>query len=202
MTIELEAGEAIGPEVDLRPSPAILIGGACVIGLISALLLPWPVAVASTMLGTLMIAGADIDARTFLLPDLITFGALFCGILAAPLLDPTDPWAAAVQAIVRAGIVGGALALFRSGYGWIRKTEGLGLGDVKLAAAIGAWLPLDAISLCFGLATTGALVTVVLARLSGQAVMRTTRIPFGAFLCPALWIVFFADSLMHSGGAQ
>ena len=27
------------------------------------------------------------------------------------------------------------------------------------------------------------------------AVMRTTRIPFGAFLCPALWIVFFADSV-------
>ena len=201
MTIELE-GEAIGSEIDLRPSPAILIGGVCVIGLISALSLPWPVAVASTMLGTLMIAGADIDARTYLLPDLITFGALFCGILAAPLLDPTDPWAAALQAVVRAGIVGGALALFRSGYGWIRKTEGLGLGDVKLAAAIGAWLPLDAIPLCFGLATSGALVTVLLARLSGRAVMRTTRIPFGAFLCPALWIVFFADSVMHSGGAQ
>ena len=72
MTIELEAGEAIGPEVDLRPSLAILIGGACAIGLISALSLPWPMAVASTMLGMLMIAGADIDARTFLLPDLIT----------------------------------------------------------------------------------------------------------------------------------
>jgi len=202
MTIELEAGEAIGPELDLRPNLAILIGGACVIGLISALSLPWPIAVASTMLGALMIAGADIDARTFLLPDLITFGALFCGILVASLLDTSEPWVAAMQAAARAGIVGGALALFRSFYGWIRKTEGLGLGDVKLAAAIGAWLPLDAIALCFGLATSGALVAVVLARLSGQAVMRTTRIPFGAFLCPALWIVFYADSVMRSGGAQ
>jgi hypothetical protein len=36
---------------------------------------------------------------------------------------------------------------------------------------------------------------VMLARLNGQAVMRTTRIPLGAFLCPALWIVFFADSV-------
>ena len=195
MTIEVEAGETIGSEVDLRPSAAILIGGACAIGLISALSLPWPVAIASTMLGTLMLAGADVDARTFLLPDLITFGALFSGILAAPLLDTTDPWTAAVQAIARAGCVAGVLTLFRSGYGWIRKTEGLGLGDVKLAAAIGAWLPLEAIPLCFGLATSGALVTVMAARLSGQAVMRTTRIPFGAFLCPALWIVFFADSV-------
>jgi leader peptidase (prepilin peptidase) / N-methyltransferase len=192
---EVEAGEAIGLEVDLRPSPAILIGGACVIGLISALSLPWPVAIASTMLGTLMIAGADVDARTFLLPDLITFGAVFCGILAAPLLDMTDPWVAAGQAIARAGCVAGALALFRAGYAWRRGTEGLGLGDVKLSAAIGAWLPLEAIPLCFGLATSGALVTVMLARLNGQAVMRTTRIPFGAFLCPALWIVFYADSV-------
>ena len=86
-------------------------------------------------------------------------------------------------------------AFLRGVYGWIRKTEGLGLGDVKLAAAIGAWLPLEAIPLCFALATGGALLTVMAARLSGQAVMRTTRIPFGAFLCPALWIVFFANSV-------
>jgi leader peptidase (prepilin peptidase)/N-methyltransferase len=193
--IEVEAGGAVGSEDDLRPDPAILIGGACVIGLISALSLPWPAAIASTVLGTLMIAGADVDARTFLLPNLITFGAVFCGILAAPLLDTVDPWAAAGQAIARASCVAGALALFRSGYAWSRQTEGLGLGDVKLAAAIGAWLPAEAIPLCFGLATSGALVTVMLARLSGQPVMRTTKIPFGAFLCPALWIVFYAESV-------
>ena len=142
-----------------------------------------------------MIAGADVDARTFLLPNLITFGAVVCGILAALLLDTADPWAAAGQAIARASCVAGALALFRSGYAWSRQTEGLGLGDVKLAAAIGAWLPVEAIPLCFGLATSGALVTVMLARLSGQPVMRTTKIPFGAFLCPALWIVFYAESV-------
>src|SRR6476620_10698240 len=117
MTIEVEAGEAIGSEVDLRPSAAILIGGACVIGLISALSLPWPVPIASTVLGTLMLAGADVDAPTFLLPDLITFGALFCGILAAPVLDTTDAWTAVLHAIARAGCVAGVLALFRTGYG-------------------------------------------------------------------------------------
>jgi leader peptidase (prepilin peptidase) / N-methyltransferase len=193
--IEVEAGEAVGSEDDLRPSLAILIGGVGVVGLISALSLPWPVAIASTVLGALMIAGADVDARTFLLPDLITFGAVFGGILAAPLLDTADPWSAVGQAIARAGCVAAVLALFRGGYAWSRQAEGLGLGDVKLAAAIGAWLPLEAIPWCFGLATSGALVTLMLARLSGQAVMRTTKIPFGAFLCPALWIVFYADSV-------
>jgi len=41
--IDIEAGETAGSE-DIRPNPAILIGGAAAIGLISALSLPWPAA--------------------------------------------------------------------------------------------------------------------------------------------------------------
>ena len=192
--IDIEAGETAGSE-DIRPNPAILTGGAAAIGLISTLSLPWPVAVASTVLGTLMVAGAEVDARKFLLPDLVTWGAVICGILAAPLLNPAEPWTAVGEAIARAGCVAGVLVLFRAGYAWIRQIEGLGLGDVKLGAAIGAWLPLEAIPWCFGLATSGALLALMFARLNGQPVMRTTKIPFGAFLCPALWIVFYADSV-------
>jgi leader peptidase (prepilin peptidase) / N-methyltransferase len=192
---DVEAGERNGSEDDLYPNPAVLIGGAAAIALISGLSLPWPVAVASTVLGTLMVAGAEIDARTFLLPDLVTWGAIICGILAAPLLSTTEPWAAVGETIARAGCVAGVLALFRTGYTWSRQTEGLGLGGVKLGGAIGAWLPLEAIPWCFGLATSGALLAVMFARLNGEPVMRTTKIPFGAFLCPALWIVFYADGV-------
>jgi leader peptidase (prepilin peptidase) / N-methyltransferase len=195
--IDLDAGEVPGSEDDLYPNPAVLIGGVAAIALVSSLSLPWPAAIASTVLGALMVAGADIDARTFLLPDLITFGTIVCGIVAAPLLDTAHPWAAAGEAVARAACIAAVLALFRSGYAWFRRSEGLGLGDVKLAAGIGAWLPVEAIPLCFGLATSAALLTVMFARLGGQSVMRTTRIPFGAFLCPALWIVFFADRVMR-----
>src|SRR5438445_6572443 len=130
---DIEAEEAAGSEDDVYPNPAIVIGGAGAIGLISTLSLPWPVSVASTVLGTLMIAGAEVDARTFLLPDLVTWGAIICGILAAP-LNTTEPWTAVGEAIERAGCVAGMLALFRAGYAWRRQTEGLGLGDVKLGA--------------------------------------------------------------------
>ena len=191
--VESDAGEAPAAEDDLRPGLTVLICGAAAIGVISALSLPWPVAIASTVLGTLMVAGADVDARTFLLPDPITWGAIACGIVAAPLLDAIAPWISAGEAIVRAGCIAALLALFRAGYAWIRRSEGLGLGDVKLAAAIGAWLPVAAVPLCFGLATSSALLLVMFARINGQSVTRTTRIPFGAFLCPALWIVFYVD---------
>jgi leader peptidase (prepilin peptidase)/N-methyltransferase len=187
--------EALESENDLRPRPMVLVCGVTAIGVISALSLSWPVAIASTLLGTLMIAGADVDARTFLLPDPITWGAVASGIVAAPLLDAAMPWMTAGEAIARAGCIAVVLALFRTCYAWVRRSEGLGLGDVKLAAAIGAWLPFDAIPLCFGLAASSALVMVMFARLNGQAVTRTTRIPFGAFLCPALWIVFYMDSV-------
>jgi leader peptidase (prepilin peptidase)/N-methyltransferase len=189
--------EALGSDNDLCPNLMVLAGGAAAIGVISALTLPWPVAIASTVLGTLMIAGADVDARTFLLPDLITWGAIVAGIAAAPLLDTADPWTSTAEAIGRSACVAGVLALFRGGYAWIRRSEGLGLGDIKLAAAIGAWLPIEAIPWCFGLATSSALLTVMSAHLGGQPVMRTTKIPFGAFLCPALWIVFYADSVVR-----
>ncbi len=60
--IDLDAGETPGSEDDLNPNPAVLLGGVAAIALVSSLSLPWPVAIASTVLGALMVAGADIDA--------------------------------------------------------------------------------------------------------------------------------------------
>jgi leader peptidase (prepilin peptidase)/N-methyltransferase len=190
-----EVEEAIGSRVDLRPNLAILIGGGAAIALVSGISLPWPVAIAATVLGAFMIAGADVDARTYLLPDTITWGAVGCGIAAAPLLDAFDPWLAIAGALTRAFGTAVVLALLRRCYAWIRRREGLGFGDVKLAAAVGAWLPLDTIPLCFGLAAGAALVTVMVAHLRGRSIEAATKLPFGAFLCPALWLVFYASAL-------
>jgi leader peptidase (prepilin peptidase)/N-methyltransferase len=138
-----------------------------------------------------MISGADVDARTLLLPNIVTWGGLGSGLFAAAALDPDDPWRAVAVAIARAGGTAFALALLQWCYARLRAREGLGLGDIKLAAAVGAWLPVEAIPLCFGLASGAALVAVLLARLRGEAVDAFTKVPFGAFLCPALWLVFY-----------
>ena len=179
----------------LCPNLAILAGASAVIVLLSVLMLPWQVAVASAVLGGLMIAGADVDARTFLLPDIITWGAVGCGVAAAAALDPYEPWRAGLAAIMRAAGTTLALTSLRACHARLRTREGLGFGDVKLAAAVGAWLPLEAIPLCFGLAAGAALVAVLLARLRGEAVSASTKIPFGAFLCPALWLIFYVGVL-------
>ena len=191
----IDAQEQIESAESLQPNLAILIGGGIAIGLVSLATLPVPVAIASIVLGILMVAGADVDARTYLLPNVITWGATICGVSAAWVLDELNPWLAVSDAILRALCAAGLLALLRLIYGCIRHREGLGLGDVKLAAAIGAWLPLEVMPLCFGLATGGALVTILWGHLRGNRIERTTKIPFGTFLCPALWLAFYASRL-------
>jgi leader peptidase (prepilin peptidase) / N-methyltransferase len=191
----VDAGERIEPADDLRPNLAVLIGGSVAIGLVSVVSLPGPVAVASIVLGILMVAGADVDARTYLLPNVITLGAAVGGVISAWFLAELNPWLAVLDAALRAISAAGLLALLRWGYGCIRQREGLGLGDVKLAAAVGAWRPLEVMPLCFGLATSGAMVTILSAHLHGNRISGTMKIPFGAFLCPALWFVFYASRL-------
>lgn len=186
----------VASELDLRPNVVLSLGGGFLIALISVASLPWASAIASTTLGTLMIAGADVDARTYLLPDTITIGAILLGIVFAPALDPSEPWLAAGLAIIRAAGTALALAALRWAHAQVRKEEGLGLGDIKLAAAGGAWLSLAAIPMWLGLASAAALVAVVLTQLRGESIDRTTRVPFGAFLCPALWLVFYLTAML------
>ncbi|MBU3887030.1 prepilin peptidase [Methylosinus sporium] len=188
---------ALDPNEDDEPRPnlALVIAGTSAVAVVSLLSLRWPAAVASTTLGALMIAGAEMDARAFLLPDHVTFGASLAGLAAAALLAAEDPLFAVLEAAVGALCVAGVFELVRRIFARLRGIEGLGLGDVKLAAAIGAWLPLEFAPLCIILAAGAALVAVGLARLRGVRVDAETRLPFGAYLCPALWLAYFVSAL-------
>jgi leader peptidase (prepilin peptidase)/N-methyltransferase len=55
------AEEALVPEADLRPRAAVLLAGAAAVAIVSFASLAAPAALASTVLGILMIAGADVD---------------------------------------------------------------------------------------------------------------------------------------------
>jgi leader peptidase (prepilin peptidase)/N-methyltransferase len=167
--------------------------GSAAIAALSLAFLPLPIAIASATLGALMVAGAEVDARTFLLPDIVTLGAIVCGVAFAPFVGDDGAWSCLAGAVMRASATALVLLSLRLGYRRLRGREGLGFGDVKLAAAIGAWLPLELIPVCFALATTAALLTVLAGR-RNQAI-EEIKLPFGAFLCPALWLVFFVDAL-------
>jgi len=193
--IEHDTALPAEPACDPRPRWTFVVAGTLAVATVSALALPWPLALSSIALGALMLAGADIDARYYLLPDTITFATLICGLAAALVLDPISPWQALLGALVRAAATASVLAAIRFAHGRLKGREGIGLGDVKLAAGVGAWLPLDQVPICFALATAAALLYALQARLRGRQMERTSRIPFGAFLCPALWLVFYTGMI-------
>jgi leader peptidase (prepilin peptidase) / N-methyltransferase len=138
---------------------------------------------------------AIIDARTFILPDMLTLPLILAGIVNAILT--AWPYAGFDDLLIAAGYSALAalfgfvsMALLAWLFRTIRGREGLGLGDAKLLAAAGAWVGLGAVPTVVLLSALGALVgTVVLHRLLRQAApIGSTPLPFGPYLAAATWI--------------
>jgi leader peptidase (prepilin peptidase) / N-methyltransferase len=163
----------------------------------SMLVVPGWRGVAGAGLACLMIGIAAVDARRFIIPDEFSAAAFVLGLVAAALELPDAPGAAVATAALR-GIVT-ALALFGlwAAYRRLRGREGIGLGDVKLAGVAGAWLDWPSIPLAFEIAALAALAAC-LARwlVSGRGIRATTRLPFGLFLAPAIWIAWLGETLL------
>lgn len=134
-----------------------------------------------SFLWTLLVLAA-IDARTLLLPDRLTLGLLWAGLLANAL----GYWGVVPLADAVLGAVAGYASLAGVAWGYARLTgrEGMGMGDAKLLAALGAWLGWMVLPLIVLLASLLALLAGGLALWRGQA-DRHTALPFGPFLAMA-----------------
>jgi len=137
-----------------------------------------------------LIAIALIDADTFMVPDSLSLPLPLLGIgLAFWLGDARGvSWQQAASGALAGG--GGLLAV-QLGYAALTGREGLGTGDVKLMAGLGAWLGIQALPLVLlaaaiqGLAFAGILTAVQRQRVveeRGLASMRHLALPFGPFL--------------------
>jgi leader peptidase (prepilin peptidase)/N-methyltransferase len=145
-------------------------------------------------LAVTMIAIAVIDARRFIIPDKLVLIALALGFLDAWLVQ-TD--ASAPAALLAAALRGVGLAvafwILRAVYLRLRGQEGIGMGDVKLAAVAGVWLDLLAISWAIEIAALAALSMVLIRALRGRRVTGKTPVPFGLFFAPAIWIAWLLE---------
>ncbi|WP_448579873.1 prepilin peptidase [Thermaurantiacus sp.] len=132
------------------------------------------------LFGWTILALAVLDARHLWLPDRLTLPLLALGLAAGPAPLPDRALAAA--------IAGGGLLLVLLGYRWWRGREGLGLGDVKLGAALGSWLsPLLLPPLLLGASLLGLLMAL---RPSARE-----AIPFGACLGISAWGLWLWSAL-------
>jgi leader peptidase (prepilin peptidase)/N-methyltransferase len=135
---------------------------------------------AGAILGWALLLLVVLDIRHLWLPDAITLPLLALGLLAGP-----APWQ---DRVLSAAIAGGGLLMVHGVYRAIRGRDGLGLGDVKLGAALGAWLsPVLLPPLLLLAAGLGLLLVVVATVGRGRA---PRAVPFGACLAVAGWLLW------------
>jgi leader peptidase (prepilin peptidase)/N-methyltransferase len=139
---------------------------------------------ATLVFAYLLIAMSFIDADTQFLPDDMVYPLLWCGLLVnlhgvfAPLQD----------AVI--GAVAGYMALWSVNWLFmlIRKKQGMGHGDFKLLAALGAWFGWSMLpSIILMSSVVGAVVGIVLMILSKRGF--DLKIPFGPYLAGAGFLV-------------
>lgn len=129
------------------------------------------------------------DLHSFRLPDPLTLALLIFGLIYAA-IDPARVW---FDGILSALIGALAFLAIRWIYTMARGREGLGLGDVKLIAGIGAalgWAQLPYVTLLAAILALG--ITAAQTRTAQTRLSGTTKLPFGAYLsaaCAALLLI-------------
>ena len=145
----------------------------------------------------LLVALAGIDLEHFLLPDVLTLPGLALGLA----VSWPAYWIDWRDALLGAVVGGGGLWLLGKAWYLLRHEEGLGFGDVKMLAMVGAFLGWQ-----------GVLVTVLLASASGAALGLAlvasgrlelgAKLPFGVFLSGGALAALFAGPAMVAAYAQ
>ncbi len=140
--------------------------------LVAALVFAWSL---------LALAAADIRMR--LLPDALTLALVWLGLVLQ--LHPATRTVGPELAIAGAALGYLPLRLFERLFFWLRRAEGLGFGDMKLMAAVGAWMGPAAVAVVFGAAA-------VLAALWQGALVLRGRAQAGQLFAFGPWIVLAA----------
>jgi leader peptidase (prepilin peptidase)/N-methyltransferase len=148
-------------------------------------------------LSLLMLAIAIIDSRRYIIPNELTAAAFALALLRAGTVGPDPDWVGAGWAALRAAAITAPLLALMLGYRRWRGGDGLGLGDIKLAAVAGAWLGWTTIFAAIELATLSALGAYFAnAYFRKRALKATAFLPFGLFLAPAIWLGWLIEALL------
>lgn len=138
----------------------------------------------------LVVAGTDLSHK--IIPNVVTFPGILVGLLCAATVLPLGFLGGLLGVLVGGGILW--LLAWASPY--LFGKEGMGGGDIKLLAMIGAflgWKP-AVMTIMVG-SFLGSLVGVTL--IAAQVIKREDYIPFGPFLvCGALVALFFGQSIL------
>ncbi len=160
----------------------------------------------------IVLAFIDLDHR--ILPDPITLNGIWLGVLVSVYLAQPSPLVARllrtagleitnalvialVASLIGALVGGGLLWGVAEAYLRLRGIEGMGFGDVKMMAAVGAFLgaPLALLTIMIG-SLLGSVIGLIFIRFGGKT--RQYELPFGTFLAAAAIVsVLYGEDMVR-----
>ena len=151
------------------------------------------------VLGTALVVLFMIDLEHQILPNVITVPGILVGFAFSLAAQPGDATAVAPlgsppgprDSLLGILIGGGVLYGIALGYYLLRKEEGMGMGDVKMLAMIGAFLGLRAVMLTLVLSSVARAV-IGLALMASQRRNLRYALPFGTFLSVGTLVAMLA----------
>lgn len=170
-----------GAAIDSRH---LLIELSCaVLGLVALVAIPGVGGVVAALLGWWLLLLAALDAQHHWLPDKLSLPLIPTGLAVAALgIGP-----ALDQRLIGAMLGFSALWAIGWSYRLLRGREGLGGGDPKLLAGLGAWLGWQQLPLVLVGAGLVGVTSLLLARSRGRRISAADRLPLGALLAVAAW---------------
>jgi leader peptidase (prepilin peptidase)/N-methyltransferase len=200
----IQQGAASG-EDRLKPPTAVAVKCAAVVVLAGAMAsaslagAPGAPGWFGAGLAVLMLAIAVIDARSLIIPNWLNLAAFLLALAAAAIGASPASWPGAALAVglamIRAAVLGLAFLALRALYWRLRGREGIGLGDVKLAAVAGAWLDWPLMPIAVEIAALAALAVYTLGRWAGKRPFDAAEtLPFGLFFAPAIWLSWLIET--------
>jgi leader peptidase (prepilin peptidase)/N-methyltransferase len=166
---------------------AITLGAGSV--LVSLCIAPGAKGLVGGGLALVAVAIAWVDYQDFTIPDAFNAAGIGLAFLHAGLAHPEAIVPAVGFAALRGAVLACIFFAIRQIYLQLRGRQGLGLGDVKLAAVAGAWLDWITMPVVVEIATLAALATYLFRQyVMNRPFIATHRLPFGVFFAPAIWL--------------
>jgi leader peptidase (prepilin peptidase)/N-methyltransferase len=140
---------------------------------------------------------AFVDARRFVIPDELVLASLVLGLVHAAVAGSYEIGVALPIAALRGAVMAAVFLAVRVAYRRFRGREGMGWGDIKLAAVAGVWLDWTTLPLAVEIAAlAGISFYVVRQFVLKRSLSLAGRLPFGLFLAPAIWLCWLLEATL------
>jgi leader peptidase (prepilin peptidase)/N-methyltransferase len=182
--------------------PRLVTAGALALAALAAVaasiaLVPGTPGLLGAGLALIALALAVIDTRAFIIPNELTAAGFALALVNAAILSPSAMGEAVALALLRGAVLALLFLALRVLYRRLRGREGLGLGDVKLAGVMGAWLGVVTIPIAVEIAALAALAVYGIRHFAaGRPLNAAAKFPFGLFLAPAIWLGWLIEATM------